>query len=448
MALSRISTSVLKNIPCRHASALFIPGNKATDCYSFLSPILDFDDRFADIKKLEYQLHCRKIPVDVAAIKESWDFYKSIDHQRHLVEVQREELAQKIKKVKKTGGSIEELKTQGAILRQDLKIIKEQLWKLEETVIVNVLNLPNDLDEKTPMEPVVLRTQGRKTLGTSKSHLELGLERHLVEFLEPMCYYLTNEAALVELAATRWAAGYFLDTIRVSGTDFARDFVVEASGTDHTDPRASFLLEQSNHDDKILGKLHLVGGSSLIAFLSMHTKQLINPKSLPLRYHSVGRNYFPTIGNSTPTVGKADLGLFWVAQATNVDCFTLSKASEATKEFSKLVEVVTRVYDDLGVHYRIVLRAADELKPWESLKVSFEMWSRHRQEYVEVGHLATHGNYFSKRLLIAFQTNNGRDYPSAISGTVLSVSNLIGCLIEDSVDFIPSVIKRNMVDVL
>ncbi|KAH0554608.1 serine--tRNA ligase-like [Cotesia glomerata] len=435
MALSRISPSVLKNITCRHASALFIPGNKATDSYSFLSPILDFDERFADIKKLEYQLHCRKIPLDVRAVKDSWDFYKSIDTQRHLIEVQREELAQKIKKVKKNGGSIEELKTQGAILRHDLKLIKEQLWKLEETVIVNVLNLPNDLDEKTSMEPVVLRTQGRKTVGTSKSHLELGLERHLVEFLEPMCYYLTNEAALVELAATRWAAGYFLDTIRVSGTDFARDFVVEASGTDHNDPRASFLLEHSNHDDKILGKLHLVGGSSLIAFLSMHTKQLINPKNLPLRYHSVGRHY-------TPTVGKTDLGLFGVAQATSIDCFTLSKASEATKEFFKLVDVLTRVYDDLGVHYRIVLRAADELEPWEALKVSFELWSRHSQRYIEVGHLATHGNYFSKRLLIAFQTNTGRDYPSAISGTVLSVPRLLGCLIEDSGDFVPCVVKR------
>lgn len=441
MALGRISISVLKNIPCRHASALFIPGNKATENYSFLSPLLDFDERFADVEKLAYQLQCRKISIDVHAIKDSWEFYKSIDTQRHLIEVQREELTQKIKQIKKANGSIEELKTQGAILRNDLRTIKEQLWQLEETVIVNVLNLPNDLDEKTPMEPVVLRTQGRRPAGTSRCHTELGSERHLLEFLEPMHYYLTNEAALVELAATKWAAGYFSDTIRVSGTDFARDFVVEASGMDHTDPRASFLLEHSNHDDKVLGKLHLVGGSSLVAFLSMHTKQLINPKSLPLRYHSVGRQYIPTVGN-------ADSGLFGVSQSTTVDCFTLSKSLEVTSEFSRLVDALTRVYDDLGIHYRIVLRAAHELKPWESLKVSFELWSRHRQQYVEVGHLATHGNYFSKRLLIAFQTNTGRDYPSAISGTVLSVPRLIGCLIEDSVDFVPSVIKRIMVDVL
>ncbi|XP_008547830.1 uncharacterized protein LOC103571438 [Microplitis demolitor] len=440
MALGKIR--LLNKHLTRNASSLFIPGSKATDSYSFLSPYLDFDERFTDLDKLSYQLRCRKMPVDIQAIRDSWEFYKSIDQQRQLIESQREELASRIKKLKKESkDSIEDLKTQGAILRHDLRVVKEVLWQLEETVIIRALNLPNDLDDKTPLEPVVLRSHGRKPTGTSSCHTEIGSKRHLVEYINPLHYYLADDAALLELAATKWVSTCFSDFIRVSGSDFARDFVIEASGRDHTDPKASFILtDHSDHEAK-LGKLHLVGGSSLAAFLSMHTKQLINSKILPLRYYAVGRQY-------TPTVGKADPGLFNVCQSTTVDCFTITKTdSELNEEFTRLVDVITRVYDNLGRHYRVVLRAAHELKPWECLRVSFELWSRHSQKYIEVGNLSTHGSYFSKRLLIAFQTSTGRSYPAVIAGTVISVPRLLGCLIEDRDDFVPEIIKQHMNDV-
>ncbi|KOC66282.1 Serine--tRNA ligase [Habropoda laboriosa] len=163
----------------------------------------------------------------------------------------------------------------------------------------------------------------------------------------------------------------------------------------------------------------------------MHAKQLIDPKHFPVAYFSTGRQYTPFRPGCTP------IGLFTVCQASAALAFILVKDSSSQEyhsQFEKLLNTVCTLYDNLCDHYQIVMRSASELRPWESMRVSFELWSAFSKQYVEIGHISVSGEYFSKRLLIAYQATNERAFPSVISGTVLSVPRLLGCLLEQNPD--------------
>ena len=213
------------------------------------------------------------------------------------------------------------------------------------------------------------------------------------------------------------------------GSDFSRSVIVEGTGLDHEDFRESFILTDVEPDKNPSSRIHLVGGASLISFLAMHTKQLINPKNFPLRYFTTGRQYTPFPDDLVP------VGLFTVCQSSAAHGFAMvteSGSEEYKLEFEKLLQKVIQIYDNIGIHYRIVMRPAFELRPWESLRVSIELWSSFSQQYVEVGFVSACGDFLSKRLLIAYQTKDGRNFPAVISGTVLSVPRLLACLLEQN----------------
>lgn len=425
-----------------YSSALYVSGNKAYKAFAFLSPYLDFDERIANVDKLQKNLALRHMDVDVIQLKETWDFYMKMVADKCALEDHNTELAGRIRTLiesaeRTTKHEQEELKlrTQLKIIRQDLKTMKEAIWDLEENVIERVLKLPNELDSRTPVEPMILKSVGSVPEISEKnrrSHIDIGTNLDLLEYKNPIYYYLCNDAALFELAVLAYAGRVLGENnmVKIIGTDFSRSLLVEGSGLNHEDPMAAFVIE--NHNEVERGspnRMHLVGNASLISFLALHTKQLINPKNFPLKYFATGRQYTPLPRDSHTC------GLFATCQASVAHAFVVLKGtnSEDYKTlFEELLETVCKLYDNLCDHYRVVMRSASELQSCEGMRVSFEMWSPFMNQYIEIGHVSTYGDYFSKRLLIAYQTSTGRDFPAVISGTVLSVPRLLACLLEQN----------------
>lgn len=427
-----------------YGSALFISGKRASETFAILSPVLDFDDRFADLPKLKKDLELRGLEVDIDGMKKAWDCYKIVESNRSTLEKKRSDISNQMKALARIRvptpedeAKVTRLKTAGKVIRDDLKVVKEALWELEDSVIVQALKLPNVLHPNTPaVHPTLLYSFGDppsvKKFDKSQSHVELGQSLGLLEYSSPINYYLFNEAAFFELAALRLADEIFAskEMLRISGLDFTRSIIVEAGGLDHEDPDASFILEDNEDVEKHSpNRMHLVGGASLPSFLAMHTKQLINPNSFPVRYFASGRQYIPF------PVGAREAGLLTVCQSSAAQVFVAVKdyrEPEYLEEFEKILASVKHLYENLCRHYRIVLRPARELGAWESLRASVELWSPFLSEYVETGHVSLCGEYLSKRLLIGCQTPSGRSFPSVISGTVLSVPKVLGCLLEES----------------
>jgi len=441
----RRRTSLSMNFKRNYSSALYISGKKAYKAFAHLSPYLDFDERFTNIDKLQKNVALRGMDIDVVQLKEAWDFYVKMIADKYALEDNNKELTSRIKILLESAErtTMEEqevlkLRTQLKIIREDLKTIKEAIWELDEDIIGRLLKLPNELDPRTPVsEPMILKNVGSMpeiSEKNRKSHIDIGTSLDLLDYKNPICYYLSNDAALFELAVLSHAGRVLGENnmVKIIGTDFSRSFLVEASGLNHEDPMAAFVIENHNEVERDSpNRMHLVGGASLISFLTLHTKQLINPKNFPLKYFATGRQYTPLPRDSHA------YGLFTVCQASVAHAFVVvkdAKSEEYKMLFEELLKTTCKLYDDLCNHYRVIMRSASELQSCEEMRVSFEMWSPFMNRYIEVGHISTYGNYFSKRLLIAYQTSTGRDFPTVISGTILSVPHLLGCLLEQNPD--------------
>ncbi|XP_014223209.1 serine--tRNA synthetase-like protein Slimp [Trichogramma pretiosum] len=423
------------------SSALYVPGNKANKTFALVSPVLDYDNRFDDVQKLQEEFNKRNININAAELKKSWEYFQYISKKKESIESKRDELAQDLKalyaleKCSSIQNKIDAGKIKLDLMREDLKVIKEVIWSLEESLIPNILKIPNVIDAKTPTDSTVLRTVGHKpevpkTL--RQNHLIIGDCLNLIDYKSPTQYYLKNEAALFELAVIS-AAGKIMNeanTIRISGPDFCRSVVVEGCGIDHQSFLKTFILEDSNDikQEELINRLHLVGAGSLPALLAFHIKHIVKAKDLPLRLFSTGRSYTPYSDSSI------DSGLFSTCQSTSLQAVTFVNLNDKSydDEFENLVNLGASIYNQLGCHYRIVFKSAKELERAETKKVTFEMWSVNSSKYIEVGNVSAYGDYLNKRLIIGYQGKKGNCLSAVISGTLLSVPKVLGCLIEEN----------------
>ena len=134
--------------------------------------------------------------------------------------------------------------------------------------------------------------------------------------------------------------------------------------------------------------------------------------------------------------------LFTARQTSAVHVFNLSLGDEDTDAavVDSLLRDARAFYDSLGHHYRVVARPAGALRPAQSYGVAVEMFSPHRNAYVEVGSLAAYGDYLGRRMMLKAVAEEGQQPTGAladlrvVSGTVADVTRLVGCLVEASQD--------------
>lgn len=427
-------------------SALYIPGNKANKTFAFLSPDLDFNERFADIDKLQKELDLRKLKIDAKELQKTWSYYEYVVSNRQALENKLAQLSDQIKNINKNKNpspkdkeTVDALILQCRVMKQDLKTIKETIWDLEESVIPQALKLPNEIDNDTPIDTsVTLKVVGEKpTVSENKkqNHIDIGKNLGLLDYISPVHCFLCNEAVSFELGILA-LAGKILNqsgAMRIAGPDFCRSIVVEGCGIDHESSNETFILQNTDDVDQdyLVNRLHLVGGASLPALISMYIKQTMNYKYFPIKVFNTGRKYTPFPNTSL------NYGLFSLSQASVVQALTLVQKKDCDEyhsEFKNLVDTANKIFMEIGCHYRIVMRSAEELLPSESMRVSFEMWSAHSNQYVEVGHVSAYGDYLSKRLLIGSTASSKNNFSAIINGTLLSVPRVLGCLLEENPD--------------
>lgn len=416
-----------------YSSALYITGDKAHETFKVLTPYIDFEERIKNKIALEENLKSRGLNIDVNKIEKYWNFYKTIDDKKQILEITRQEIAAEIAKLnnepEKYSKEIDQLKVHAKLVKNDLKNVKEYLWGIEEYAVENALSLPNNLHPKTPRDgQCVSYTFLEKSNKKTDHHMEISAKFGLTETIHGKLY-LKNEAALFELAAQN----YFNDILtqhnftQFSNADFVRSVVLEGCGTDFRS-KSDILTLEDKHEDKNheLSKLHLVGGASLYSFMAFYSRHYVQKSYFPLKHFACGRKYKPVTSDV--------LTFYNLEQETAIEIFTATQNNEIELNamFEKIRSIVITLYENLGYHFRVVFVPANQLNRHESLRLAVEMYSNHLQSYVEVASVSICDDYLSKRLLFTYNENNERKFPCVISGTLLSVQKLLACVLEQN----------------
>lgn len=422
-------------------SALFVNGAKATEQFVYVTPHVDTADLLKHKENIQQQIDKRKSTIDIDKIDKLWTVYEELKSQKSNYETKKSEISQQLAKLLKSDPNSDEtkkLKIQIDLIKDNIKKLKIPLWSAEEAAMVEALKLPNNLHANTPTGKCNIIFTHLSPPKHKKSHLKIGKELNIINFKKNENYYLTGEAAIFELGAKFYFNNILKcnNFIQFSNTDFVKSLVVEGCGNDHTSPDTSFILHH-NEETKVNkdSRLHLTGGATLSSFMAYHTKNVLYPKVLPLKYFTMGRQY-------TPSPSDED-SLFHVSQSSVVEIFGVTKSNnDLDKLLNELTNILKTAYTKLGYHFRLVNIPAERLQMWESLRLAVEMYSTSLGCYIEVGNISLSGDFISKRLMLTYVEDKVNKYPYILSGTMLNIPKFLGCVLEQDEDFrVPELFK-------
>lgn len=437
-------TSSIRNSSHKTHSSLLISGQRAEDTFVVVIPHLDFDQRFSNFAQLEENIKKRKLNFNVTEMKESWDFYKDWNDKKLKLQENFNESGKRLGKVLKLEENEENIKERDKleryrkILKDELNEVKKNVWSLEDTVLGELLSLPNNLHPNAPDKEEEMFLFDKENIEHSCNHLQVGVELDCLEYRTKQNYFLKNEAALFELAVADLFVKKCIEHgfMRFSNPDFTRSVLSEGVGLGADDASELYLLEntESNND-----RLHLCGGASIFPFCGFHAKHAVPKHLLPVRYIAAGRRYSPVTGTLP--------GLYSVHQTTSVQAFVATFGEEELyNEFESCVQIFSDIFCDLGLKFKVVRQPPHLFKNWESLRVSLQVFSPHEQLFVEVGNISLVDDFISKRLRM-YYIDKQEHFLQVLSATVVNTQTLLALCLERSQGklYIPDVVKNFMI---
>lgn len=409
-------------------SALYVTGDKAQQVFVPLKPFIDFDKYLLDKQLLKNNIELRKLDIDVDKLEKRYQFYLSLKERKTILSDSKvyinELYSQIIKEPDLDIDKINALKMHKHVISEELKSLKEYLYGLEENVMTSFLNLPNHLHCNTP-------TDGSKTIyeylekpsHSSSSHMELGDKKQLLEIVNSLVYF-KNDLALYEIYLTNYVVNILINNkfTQFSNADFSRSIVVEGCGKEIVNNSDFITLCDPHSKFSDINRLHLTGGSSLYAFMVYLAKNIIQRSYFPLKLFCIGRSYQGNVKNC--------LDLFNLYQESTANIF-IATIEDPIEHLNKLKDIIIEMYKNLGFHFKIVYIEASKIALNESCRMSIQMYSNFKQEYVEVGYISLYDDYISKRLLFLCNDNKKELFPKIISGNILNVQKLVGCILEN-----------------
>ena len=412
------------------SSALYITNDKAQFNFVALVPRINFEECRKHKSALIENIKVRKCDIDFYKVEEYWTFYESIADQKSTLEKTKSVIKEHLQCLSKTpqtsSDEVEKLKLHLKIVKLDLLNIKDYLYEIEETAALYYLSLPNDLNSLTPLDgEKIIHTFKDKPESITNSHMDIAKSKKWLQNLSHGLVYLKNEAALFELAVF----DYSFDMLRKSSfvptvnTSFTRSLIVEGCCTDYADPTKVFTIKD---DSTTINRLHIVGGATLYSFMTYFARFIVQPSYFPVRFFTYGKQYRPISTDTT--------SLWNLRQDSVVELFLLTKyeENEIQTELKNVIDLAVKMYEALECHFKAVYLPATALKLYESLAVSFQMYSPNLQTYVEVGRISLCGDFLSKRLMVMYSENKTTKYPCLISATLFDIPKILACVIENN----------------
>ena len=324
---------------------------------------------------------------------------------------------------------------EGKKVKIQVQEIEAALRKLEasrEKILQQMPNLP------APDVPVgedesanvVLREVGEKPKFNFKlkDHLELGKELDIIDFESASkvagsgFYYLKNDGVLLELALVRYA----LDFLAKNGftlwltPDLARSrFYLGTGYLPQGEEAQTYLVEGTD-----LGLI----ATAEIALAGIHADEILNEADLPKLYAGYSHCFRQEAG----TYGKYSKGLYRVHQFTKVEMFTYATPEGSPSMHEKLLELEEKLWQELGIPYRVVEMCTGDLGAMATKKFDLESWMPGRDDWGEVTSASNTTDYQARRLGIKFRRKNGDvEFAYTLNGTAIATSRAIIAILEN-----------------
>jgi seryl-tRNA synthetase len=403
--------------------------------------------------------------LDIKLIREKTDIVKKGIGAKGFDESLVNELLDFDEKKRKLQAEIEELRSkrnsfakeknieEGKRIKDELKDKEPKLDKIEEKFHEALLAIPNLPSEKSPSgknekENVEVKKWGepKKFDFVTKDHLELGKSLGILDFetgakvTGSQFYYLYGDGALLELALIQYAIEFLVREgfKAVITPDLAKSRYYLGTGYLPKGKEAqTYVIEGED-----LGLI----ATSEVTLAGKHADEIIPVDKLPLKY--VG--YSHCFRREAGAYGKYSKGLYRVHQFGKIEMFIYCLPEESDKYHEYILEMEEKIYQGLGLPYRVVEMCTGDLGAMAARKFDIEVWIPSRNEYGEVTSTSNCTDYQARNLNIKFRRNNGKnEYVHMLNGTAIATSRTPLAILEnyqqrDGSVVIPEVLRKWM----
>jgi seryl-tRNA synthetase len=322
------------------------------------------------------------------------------------------------------------LRKLAAEAREELDMITEELDALARCVPnLSHPDAPVGADETANRELFQGKTPRPQFDFQPRDHVELAEKLDLIDFEGGArvaghgFYFLKNEMVLLELALQRYA----LDVLLAEGfsptatPDLARNEILEGIGFIPRGPETQ-IYSIENTDLSLVATAEITLGGLLAG-------QTLDAPQLPIKLCGLSHCFRTEAGAH----GRAARGLFRVHQFTKVEmfAFTLPEQSDAMLDY--LRDVQCRLFDGLGVPFRVVDTCTGDLGGPAYRKYDLEAWMPGRGDYGEITSTSNCTDYQARRLNIRYKVKGekGTRFVHTLNGTAVAVSRAAIAVLEN-----------------
>jgi len=323
----------------------------------------------------------------------------------------------------------------GKALKTRLQALEPDLEKAEAEFAEVFNRIPNPALPEVPVgknegENVEVRRWGqpREFDFEPKDHLELGSYLGILDFetgakvVGSQFYYLYGDGALLELALVMFAmellgkegftpaitpdlakSRYYLGTGYMPKGDEAQTYTI--SGQD-------------------LGLI----ATAEVTLAGKHADEIIPEDALPVKYIGYSHCFRQEAG----AYGRYSRGLYRVHQFTKAEMFIYCTPEESSKMHEHILEMEEKIYQQLGLPYRVLEMCSGDLGAMAAKKYDIEAWMPARAEYGEVTSTSNCTDYQARNLNVKFRRKDGNsEYAHMLNGTAIATSRTPLAILEN-----------------
>jgi seryl-tRNA synthetase len=317
----------------------------------------------------------------------------------------------------------------------DLRAAEPELRAVEDALETALRRIPNpphaSVPDGGPGDSVALRAVGTPPAFPfrPRDHVELGT---LLDILDvergakvsgPRFYFLRREGALLQLALVRFAvdrlaAEGFVPT--VPPVLVRREHIIAMMGGTALDAQMVYRVE---------GEDLALAGTSEMPLGAMLAGEVVDEADLPLRLCGISTCFRREAGAH----GRDTRGIFRVHQFDKVEMFSFCHPDRSWEEQDHLVGVQERLWQALGLPYRVVDIAAGDLGDPAARKYDVETWMPGRGGYGETQSCSNCTDFQARRLNVRFRPRDrrGTEYVHTLNGTAVAATRAIVAILEN-----------------
>lgn len=341
------------------------------------------------------------------------------------------------------------------IVKDDIKEKEEKLKQVTEEWQKLMLQVPNVPDMSVPEGATDAENQEVKVWGEKpvfdfepKDHIEIMNALKMVDFERGTKvhgfrgYFLTNDGARLSFAIWNYAMEFFS----------ARGFspIIPPTVVRKQNLYGTGHLPGDVEDYYMTQDGDALAGTAEVPLTGMHAGEILDNKTLPLKY----LGFSPCYRREAGSHGKDVKGLIRVHEFYKLEQVILCEANHETsvKFHEELNKNTEDFIESLGIPYHTVINCGGDLGLGQVKKYDIELWVPKENTYREISSASYFHDFQTRRFNIRYRDHEGKmHYTHSLNSTAIPTPRILVSLVEnyqqaDGSVKIPEVLRKYMGD--